>query len=187
MAVELFTVIITSMISAPIGVVTQRLLDTMVKCVCGKQKNGKSRNEALNPYRCDACANALDQYVAVTPHTVNPNASLISAHVSNIDHNRHWFFGTKPNELVFDLDIANACDQQVIVEVVVGEFRGKALTQDQVVFKSRGERVRFKESVIRLPTRRFPQKICTLTYDFRVTTVYDDLIYKARYVSRWGE
>jgi len=173
MAVDLFSMILSAGVTWGVS----RLLDTLVRCgQCSSRSTEAISNYSFNNEHCPKCTNSLSQYVNATQYTVNKNRSIVAAHISNI----WWPRPHNDIHINFDLNVINSRYEQVVVKLLLSEFRGRVFHADETIYKPRYEATIWKETGIKVPGSVFPEKPCTIALDFEVYNLWGDLLTKKR-------
>ena len=87
---------------------------------CGEPRQKTITNVTHNYFYCPRCGNRLDQYVNVTPHTINRDNTVASAGIGEVHYHS---LSREALKLSNALDTLNIKDQPVVVEGRFGGWR----------------------------------------------------------------
>ena len=172
MAVDLFGIALGSVVSWGVG----KALDAAVKCFCGSPRQTVVDNVSFNRHSCSLCGRALEQFTNATVHTVNRNKSVVSAHVSNVT----WPSWSGVLPISFDLDAVDTRFEDLVVEVILSQFRGSEFAHNTMVFKPQCERTRWTSAYFNFDGAQFPLGSYTFAVDMKTYNVWGDLLHHMR-------
>lgn len=172
MAVEPFSLIAGSAISWAVG----KILDATLNCFCGASRPTTVTNTAFNAHSCQRCNRALDQFTNATIHTVNRNRSIAAAHVSNV----RWPAWRDTFRVGFDLDVVNSRYEDVVVELVLSQFRGSEFAHNTLRFHPEADRYWWREPWFSVDRRSFPVGQYIFAIDLRTYNLWGDLLHNVR-------
>lgn len=79
---DIFSVILEGAISSAASWATHHLLDTVIGCSkCREDHSRPLRNETVTELLCPSCKHTLPQLTNATPHTINPDRTIVAGHI----------------------------------------------------------------------------------------------------------